>query len=510
MEINSKRLKMYNSLRLTVCLISLTCLLQASIPDISNMNNCIYDVRKAALNPPSVPTFDQYLQNYQALLSDLETAKSNLPYVYQEAAAKPLISFLENLGEERYLQIFNSSASDVLQEIIPDAALAVLEYDGTITHGINAFQEIVSDLYDGFLNEEERAGNESGTPIEPPTYGVIPPLVKFGNEDFGPYTWPADATNYLLGMGCGLVSLPPSQMQGGVIAWSTLGHETGGHDITHADEGLLDELAHIIYRVIFQSFRSKALANYWANCVDEATADVCGYLNMGPSLGAALIGYFRALGDGKLRTVAYINDTHPIDLLRGYLAAASIKRLNFKDANAWSQAIANETRKDNGTLYFVDRFGNYSRFPVSLDIAIASTDLVAQVIMKAKLSALQGHSLQELVDWKDQDQTIADTLANILRNGEDLPIALQGPGFYAAHVVAGATQAGFQKGTKLYSVFSKMRSFLEIMHLQNPTWSKENTEESIALLQLMRKAPETHDGKHIVRQEVPERALALN
>lgn len=499
-------------LRIAALVLSGTCVLQAATPDITNLNNCISDVRQAAVNPPLVITFDSYTTNYGQLLNDLQTATPNLPSIYQQVAAGPLIQFLQNLGEAQFLQIFSGNPQDdqtaFLQQIIPDAALAILSYEGTTLQGINAFQEIVSDLYDGFLSDETRVSQQTGKPINPPTYGVIPPLVKFGNPDAGPYTWPGDATQQAFGMGCGIVNLPPAQMQGGLIAWSALGHETGGHDVTHADKGLLDELAQQVQAALLQKFQSSDLANYWANCIDESSADVCGYLNMGPSLGIGLIGYFRALGDGKLRSSGSSDDPHPIDLLRGYLGAAVVKRLHFQDAAVWSQTITAETQKDNDTLQLVDADGNPHPFPVSFDIAIASADVVAEVIMQSQLTTLQGHALQELQDWKDQDQAIVDNLVSILRSDGHLPASLQGPGFYAAYVIAAATQAALQDGANIPTLFSEMQAFLGTMHLENPTWSTMPTDQSMALLKHGLKGIAREVGTpHVLVPRLPEPAV---
>lgn len=491
-----------------------TCVLQAATPDISNMNNCIADIRHAAAHPPSVLTFDSYTSDYHRLIADLQTAMSHLPHVYQEVAAKPLIQFLQNLGESHFLQVFGGDPQDeqtaTLQQIIPDAVLSILSYQGQPSLGINAFEEIVSDLYDGFLSDEVRVGKQTGHPIDPPTYGVIPPLVKFGNADAGPYTWPGDATKEILGMGCGVVSLPPEQMSGGLIAWSCLGHETGGHDVLHADQGLLDELAQKVYSALLQRFNSQALADYWASCIDETTSDICGYLNMGPSLGVGLIGYFRALGDGKLRSVGSSDDPHPIDLLRGYLAAAVVKRLHFRDAAAWSRAISAETKKDNATLHLVQSNGHYSAFPVSFITAVASTDVVAQTIMTSKLTALQGHSLQELQDWTDNDQAVVDNLVSILKTNGQLPSSLKGPGFYAAYVIAAATQAAFQNGAQLPQLFKEMQSFLATMHLDNPTWSTTPTNHSIAFIEQGLKTAGETIGNTALRPLIPCMPQAVN
>lgn len=487
-----------STLRLIVPILAIASTLQG-VPDISNLNNCIDDVRAAATQSPPVPAFDIYKQNYQNLIFDLNAASTTMPYVYQEAAAKPLIAFLENLGEQQFLQIFSGPAQDdrteALQEMLPDAALSILFHNSNYAQAVDSFQEIVSDLYDGFMNDEARVGNQTGRPINSPTYGVIPPLVKFGNADNGPYTWPCDSTTQMLGMKCAVVSLPPAQLQGGILAWSSLGHETAGHDILHADAGLLDELAQKVKSAVLRAFRSQALANYWSSCIDETASDVCGYLHMGPNAGIGLIGYFRALGDGKLRTIGSKDDPHPIDLLRGFLAASVVKRLNFKDAVVWSQVIANETSKDNNNLYLVDQNGSYYRFPVSLGTAIASADLVASVIMQAKLNALQGYSLQDIQNWTDNDQNIVDTLALQLKNSSQLPVNLHGPGFYAAHVVSASIQAALHSSANIPSIFNGMFNFLSTMHRENPTWSVAPTPEALKLLERLSLNEERSESK---------------
>lgn len=498
---------MFRFVRMTTCFISLSACLQAAAPDISNLPNCITEVRQANAQPPAVPTFDRYKTNYNQLLADLQAAIPHLPYVYQQAAARPLIRYLRNYGPLRFQLLFqtrtNNSQIASLQQIIADACMAVLVFDAQVNLGTNAFSEVVSDLYNSFLSNANRV-SQQGTPIEPPTYGVIPPLVTFGNQDAGPYTWPAPATAQMLGLKCAIVSLPPAQLTGGVLAWSSLGHETGGHDVTHADRGLLDELTQQVRRAVNTRFRSPALANYWARCIDETSADALGILNVGPSAGMGLIGYFRALGNGKLRTVGSTSDPHPIDLLRGYFAAAMVKRLSFAGAAEWSATIFAETAKDNAPLYFVDALGNYSPFPVSLADAIASVDVVADTILTAKLQSIQGHSFQELLDWKDSDQAIVDNLVPVIKVSNTLPIELQGPGFYASYVVAAATQAALENGTILSNVFSNMQFFLATMHLQNPTWATVPTNAAIALLEQPSEDWETREGKRIVRYETEE------
>lgn len=498
-----------SAVRFFVPIIAIASALHAT-PDISNLNNCINEVRLANASPPIVPTFDKYTRNYRLLLADLEAASATLPYVYKEAAAKPLLQYLRALGEWQYIRIFNSPPANgniaALKQIIPDAALAILFHNTVYAQNVNAFQEVVADLYDSFVSEEARVSRETGQPIQPPTYGIIPPLVKYGNAESGPYTWPGDATMQLLGMRCAIVSLPPAQIKGGILAWTSLGHETGGHDMLHADAGLIAELQQKIYSTLLAKYGSQGLATYWSNCLDETGSDVLGNLNMGPNAGIGLVGYFRSLGDGKLRTIGFRQGPHPIDLLRGYLAAAVVKRLNFADAAAWSQIIYNETAKDNNVLYLFEN-GLYYQFPVSLDIAIASCDDVAEIVMRTKLAAIQFHALEEIQKWTNEDQAIVDSIAAALTMNSEMPFNLRGPGFYAAHVVSGVTQAALQAGANLPAIFNGLVNFLGLMHRENPTWSGRATPSALAMLERISsdevRTAETLEP-HIVIAKVPE------
>src|SRR5262249_60726457 len=90
------------------------------------------------------------------------------------------------------------------------------------------------------------------------------PLVKFGNPDFGPYTWPADATE-TFGLKVAVVNLPPANARRGLLAWPALGHETAGHDILHADDGLLAEGSEAVRKALTDNKATADLADYWAD-----------------------------------------------------------------------------------------------------------------------------------------------------------------------------------------------------------------------------------------------------
>lgn len=75
-----------------------------------------------------------------------------------------------------------------------------------------------------------------------------------------------------------------------------------------------------------------------------------GVLNMGPAAGIWLVVYFRGLnaaftGVATLRNDGPSGDPHPADILRGFLAAATVRLLSFDDAVTWADAIEQETER---------------------------------------------------------------------------------------------------------------------------------------------------------------------
>jgi hypothetical protein len=329
---------------------------------------------------------------------------------------------------------------------------------------------MIADLYDGFLAEEKKGG------VPPPPRAVLPPLVKWGNPDAGPYTWPVDATSRL-GLRTAIVSMPPSFAEGGLVAWVSLGHETGGHDVCHAYPTLLSELKNKVMAAVMKEVRSAPLANYWGNCIDESISDVCGILNMGPTAGLGLIAFFRGMmPDGKLRVDGSTDDPHPIDVLRGFMAAQLVSELSFSDAAAWSQAIYEESKKDlaGRKLSFInERTGKRGSFFVNNDLAVKSAYVVAHTLANVKLAALGNHSFKEIQDWTDGDQAITNALGSALASGEPLPDRFAGPGFYATHVVAAAVQEAFKTKANITALFRNMIDYLAKMNSDNPGWSRK-------------------------------------
>ncbi|MCM3465812.1 hypothetical protein M3660_23100, partial [Bacillus licheniformis] len=141
---------------------------------------------------------------------------------------------------------------------------------------------------------------------------------------------------------------------------------------------------------------------------DETASDVLGILNMGPAAGIGLIGYFRGLngawnGTPTLRNTGPEYDSHPADILRGYLAAETVRLLQFDQAEAWAEAISAETDKDLTTIQL-------GRQTVDAKTARKSAAVVAQAITESRLNSLEQHSLGQIQNWHNEDERIASQI----------------------------------------------------------------------------------------------------
>lgn len=426
-----------------------------------NIYSCTQDALEAAKDGNTGPS-DPF--NFRELQKRLEFCQSRLPPLYRRNVSGPYARTLEEMGENGFNQILARDRSREADAcLMLDIAQAVLQHgEGYNKKITDAYQEVVSDLYDGFLSAADRKG------IKSPDLEVVAPLVKWGDPESGPYTWPVDATRSL-GVMTAIVSLPAANAQRGIFAWAALGHEAAGHDILHADKGLQDELGRRIRNELKNADVNAMLPNYWAARIDETASDVLGILNMGPAAGISLVGYFRALNaaHGKepaLRNVGPEEDSHPADILRGYLAASVVRLLDFGKASIWAEAIEGEVEKDLEEIKL-----DSNHIVVSADDAKRSADVVASCLVKMKARSLDGHALGEIQNWNDKDEQIVRDIRASLRVSDPLP-ELYGAETYAAHVVAAAIVEALQGSTALHVLFERMISTLKIMHDKNPSW----------------------------------------
>lgn len=435
---------------------------KAALIQLPGLAATIDDARLAAEATDTGPTDPV---RFSDLLQRLTAVHGSFPPVYEQHFVSPFIATLQGLGEAKFKQILLQDPNhESSAGLLYDIAQAILQHgEGYLKPSTRAFQEFISDLYDGFLSAADRRG------VKEPDQGVVPPLAKWGNPDFGPYTWPVDATASFK-VQAGVVNMPPANATGGLVSWAALGHETAGHDILHADTGLQDELAQALRTSLAPL--GHGLADYWSERIDETSSDVMGILNLGPAAGIGLIAYFRALGlafgaPGKLRSDGPANDPHPADIVRGYLAAEVVALLKFKGAAAWAKTIAAETDKDRGTITLAGQ-------TISPTLARKSAKVVASTLVKYKAAALENHALGEIQNWADSDEALLQGARLAMRTGKPLPPTPAGITLYAAHLVSAAVIEALSvapgAGKTVPELQARLIQDLNVLHDQNPSW----------------------------------------
>jgi hypothetical protein len=407
--------------------------------------------------------------DYNELISRLAAAEGTLPPAYHITVLEPLVSFVRDLGPNGFANMLAADPHrEGLARCLLDVAQAVLQNAEGFEHRLtDAFQETVSDLYDGFLSAEDRLG------VELPDRGVLPPLVKWGEPAFGPYTWPIEVVARF-GVGCTIVSLPPAYSRAGMLAWAALGHETAGHDILNADTGLIGELAHSIQVAMDQEYSDPLVTDAWLSWSEEAASDVMGVLNMGPSAAFGVVAYLKAVrgkptSTGKLGTEGSSRNPHPVDLLRAYVAAEALRcclySSNEEDADQLEEIATRDVTNIEEAIVVDGRGWNKK-------LAVESARCFARTVAMTRFSSLERHTLSSIQNWRQRDEQIVELLIKLLEGRE--PSAADAERLmtdaYATHVVAAGVKHALRTGEDGGPIFVAMSNILAAMHDNNPAW----------------------------------------
>jgi hypothetical protein len=422
-----------------------------------------------------------------------------LPLVYRQQFHQPLDAALPSEMSKLQHQVKSGEQPPEYMQ----AALEML-YGAVYQHGpkvtkvdtsaqLRRFLAIVSNLYRSFLDSDKRSA--AGVRLVTNT----PPLAVFLSGSLqGPYTVESDEMLKRFGTPIGVVSLPATYRDHPIM-WAALSHEVCGHDVVHADEGLLHELVEMVRSELAPHFDPRknldpaALnALLWSYWLDEAVADVYGILNMGPlfpmNLGAFLAAFRARLrrqassGPPMLSTDAQKRpdntmDDHPIDVLRMHLAIGaieSLRELNPAHRADYAKGIEDVAAALTGDATHIGLDGlvpTASGNPVSikaqmtLSDATAAARRVGQIIATSKLKALQGRSIQDIETWDDHDEEIARAIAaavaakqGIVGQGDD------------AQLLAGTTLAVLGK-SDLYDIAQEaLNAALDDSYRKDPIW----------------------------------------
>ena len=385
--------------------------------------------------PPVPPWGDA--ATVAAVKQAINAGAPSLPLAYQTGYVMPLLQNLDSVLRQ---------AGDSIEPL----AGAVYEHapGGAVQPELQRFLAVISNLYRSFLSRTKRAA--ANIPFAMPQ---DPPLAVFlhSGQD-GPFTIPSDDTQQLFGGDVGVVSLPSTYRDHPVL-WASLAHETGGHDVTHADAGLLPELAAGVQTLFGggpvhagrRPTSGQLQGLLWSYWMDEASADVYGLLNIGPSFAHNLAAFFAALNNRavglpipSLRTRSGhpandpALDVHPTDILRLHLAIGVIEQLSglaqtTRDAYVSAvQALAQRCAQGASTVEIQGHIAiQRDRWlPINDSLPLSGMQDAARsvgaYIATARLQALGGHSIQEIETWDDADELTARQIADTFARGDSV------------------------------------------------------------------------------------------
>jgi hypothetical protein len=431
-----------------------------------------------------------------------------LPHVYRQDFYTPLDAALPHVFEKLTQEVKSrqKTPADMTERL--EQIYAAIYQHGPGTTKVNGsaelrrFLAVVSNLFRSFTDRDKRAS--AGVKLVTAT----PPLAFFQSDsEQGPYTIESDLMQQLLGVGIGIVSLPATYRAHPVI-WASLSHEVCGHDVIHADEGLLPEMVAAVRSLLApggfaprKQLDGAALnALIWSYWMDEAAADVYGVLNMGPTFPlnlAAFLSAYRARiavdihqqprpAAPRVETDALPREAepganrledHPVDILRLYLAIGAIEALSDLNATARADYVASVTAVADMIaggateirLEGIIDNGPADKIPVKATIplpeAAAAAREVGKMIASRKFKALAGHSIQEIETWDDADEAAAQAIAASVAKGGS--IAGHGDD---AQLLAGATLALLQSPALYRQTQALLDAALDDSYRTDPIW----------------------------------------
>ena len=227
------------------------------------------------------------------VLAAVDSGSNALPPIYRDNYVTPLKAALP-------ASLTNPDPRRRIDgEILETVTGAVYDHaaGSPVAGELGRFLAVISNLYRTFLDRSARAH------ISLPAVETLPPLAVFQSSGKGgPFTVPVDAMMSEFAVPVGVVSLP-SVYRPHPVLWASLAHEVGGHDVLHADDGLLDELGAGMRKMFGggkpapggQVTMNQFLGFLWSWWIDEAASDVYGLLNIGPSFASNLAFFFAAL-----------------------------------------------------------------------------------------------------------------------------------------------------------------------------------------------------------------------
>jgi hypothetical protein len=404
-----------------------------------------------------------------------------VPLVFRKSYVEPLLANLDAIVENGSQTLVESLTAAVYQHVQPE-----------LKPQLARLLAVVSNLFRSFLAASRRRA------LNVPLVETLPPLATFSRSGgMGPFTYTCDDIRRHTGGTVGVVSLPAA-IRSHPILWSTLAHETGGHDVLHADAGLLDELEAGV-NGLFEApplngsrklSPPQAIAAVWRYWMEETASDAYAVLNMGPTFALNLAAYFAALtarSEGidrpRLPTVCGFNpgdptqalDTHPPDLLRMSVVCGVVEELAGLDRGARNryiehiEAVATLCQDGATSVKMTGLIGD--RMPVDFELPLEDMRKAARklggYIATAGLKAFGGTAVQKIETWDDSDEAVAVHIAELFLAGA--PAAPFGDD---AQLLAGANLALFHHPDHYDSITRGLEAALDVSYAKDPYWAQ--------------------------------------
>lgn len=399
--------------------------------------------------------------------SVITPALPTLPLRYQDAYGHKLLARLENILETA---MTNEQPTLV-------ATLVGAIYDHTVdalAPALRRFLAVNANLYGSFWAAETRAQ------LNLPLIERLPPLATFKDHgDQGPFTITPDHMLTLTDSAVGVVSLPGTY-HAYPLLWGALSHEVAGHDLIHADVGLLAELTECVGAALAEAGFPAAIISLWRYWLDESAADVCGVLNLGPAFGLnllLLLLLLNAQGPQALHGLRIQStpgdasgmlDTHPTDLLRLYLVIGVVAHLPTLAQSHREAAVAMLEAATNFCTPTTNQFILRGYLPQDdktqpvpvrtypLSLLTQSAQVVGKTIAYTPMQAFAGYALADIETWDDEDEEITQTLVTAMQQNQ----SIVGLGD-SAHALAAATQLLYQNAALYTQVVGHLEDALD-------------------------------------------------
>lgn len=429
------------------------------------------------------------------LAAVVRAQQAQLPASYRTAYAAPLVAALPDLVAqlrqqvERSLQLGAASAdADAAARSIADTLVGAVRDRGEPAYQapLTRFQAVVSNLYRSFLAREQRVR------LPQPLVELLPPLVTFApTADRGPFTLPVDRVRQYIGASVGVVSLPGCYAAHPLV-WAGLAHETGGHDVIHADPGLIEQIAAGVGAL---AALPPALRPIWATWIDEAASDVYGILNIGPAFAISLIALFAANYAARNPTAAPLGavrttlsvagsqmvDAHPVDLLRLHVAMGAVDALTALSPArraSWLDLLGAVAEAAAGGATTIDARDITTGAVVQhlpLPVMASAARAVGAHVATARLDALGGGSIQDIETWDDADDEAAANIAAAAATGSIVALGDD------AQLLAGATLALLRAPAAYAAITTQLAAALDDSFARDPIFGTAASDSALAL-----------------------------